>query len=124
ILCFGDEGVDTVAALVGVPAKTWVNVEAGVNQSAIVILRLIDATGANPSWLLTGEGPMFMPARGPFAAAVHAGWCDFWCPPCPGDAKAPVPGRRPASTPAPAAARTRAAPWPRAPISYICQSWV
>jgi hypothetical protein len=44
------------------PSRTWLNYESGVVIPATVILRFIDLTGANPHWLLTGEGDRYATA--------------------------------------------------------------
>ena len=41
------------------PARTWYNYETGVTVPAEVLLGFIEQTGANPIWLLTGEGPKY-----------------------------------------------------------------
>lgn len=56
---FGDSGGAILADVLNVPARTWMNYEAGVTIPAPVILRLIDATGVSPHWLLTGRGPKY-----------------------------------------------------------------
>jgi hypothetical protein len=56
---FGDDGQAPLAARLGVPARTWANYEDGVTMPATVLLRFIEVTGANPAWLLTGEGDSF-----------------------------------------------------------------
>ncbi len=38
------------------PARTWYNYETGVTVPAEVLLGFIDQTGANPLWLLSGDG--------------------------------------------------------------------
>jgi hypothetical protein len=56
---FGESGGPLLADVLQVPARTWMNYEAGVTVPAPVILRLIDATGVSPRWLLTGQGPKY-----------------------------------------------------------------
>ena len=41
------------------PPRTWYNYETGVTVPAEVLLGFIEQTGANPIWLLTGEGPRY-----------------------------------------------------------------
>ncbi len=41
------------------PARTWYNYETGVTVPAEVLLGFIEQTGANPEWLLSGEGSRF-----------------------------------------------------------------
>jgi hypothetical protein len=57
---FGREGVPHLADALGLPCRTWLNYEAGVIMPATVILRFVELTGANPSRLLKGHGPMFV----------------------------------------------------------------
>ena len=45
-----------MAEALGIPARTWAHYESGVTIPGLVLLRFIDATGAEPYWLLTGEG--------------------------------------------------------------------
>jgi hypothetical protein len=59
---YGEEGVPTLAAVLGLPARTWTNYEAGVTLPAQVVLALLEATGVRPHWLLSGVGPMFRDA--------------------------------------------------------------
>ena len=44
------------AQALNVPAQTWLNYERGVVIPAPVILQFVGLTGADPHWLLTGEG--------------------------------------------------------------------
>jgi hypothetical protein len=53
---YGEEGLKYLARALGVPTQTWRNYERGVKMPARVLLEFIDLTGANPRWLLTGEG--------------------------------------------------------------------
>ena len=53
---FGPDGVPAMAEAMGVPERTWLNYESGVTAPASMILRLIETTGADPHWLLTGDG--------------------------------------------------------------------
>ncbi len=40
------------------------NYESGVTIPAVVILRFVEITGANPRWLLTGRGDKYGDRRG------------------------------------------------------------
>jgi hypothetical protein len=53
---FGECGGTLLAEILGLPERTWHNYESGVTIPALVILRFIEATGADPHWLLTGQG--------------------------------------------------------------------
>ena len=56
---FGDHGGPELARRLALPARTWYNYETGVTVPAEVLLGFIEQTGANPIWLLTGEGPRY-----------------------------------------------------------------
>ena len=56
---FGDHGGPELARKLNLPARTWYNYETGVTVPAEVLLAFIDQTGANPVWLLSGEGERF-----------------------------------------------------------------
>ncbi len=56
---FGEHGGPELARRLNLPARTWYNYETGVTVPAEVLLGFIDQTGANPGWLLTGEGSRF-----------------------------------------------------------------
>ena len=53
---FGEHGGPELARRLNLPARTWYNYETGVTVPAEVLLAFIDQTGANPVWLLSGEG--------------------------------------------------------------------
>jgi hypothetical protein len=56
---YGEHGGPELARILDLPARTWYNYETGVTVPAEVLLGFIDHTGANPVWLLTGEGPKY-----------------------------------------------------------------
>ena len=56
---FGESGVPLLAETLDLPERTWHNYESGVTIPALVILRFIEVTKANPRWLLTGTGDKF-----------------------------------------------------------------
>jgi hypothetical protein len=56
---FGEHGGPELARRLTLPARTWYNYETGVTVPAEVLLAFIDQTGANPLWLLSGEGPKY-----------------------------------------------------------------
>ena len=66
---FGEGGGPLLAEILGLPERTWHNDESGVTIPALVILRFIEATGANPRWLLTGQGTA--PAISPDLRVSH-----------------------------------------------------
>jgi hypothetical protein len=60
---FGEHGGPELARRLGLPARTWYNYETGVTVPAEVLLGFIEQTGANPNWLLNGEGPRYRQAN-------------------------------------------------------------
>ena len=58
---FGEHGGPELARRLALPARTWYNYETGVTVPAEVLLGFIEQTGANPLWLLNGEGPEISP---------------------------------------------------------------
>jgi hypothetical protein len=56
---FGEHGGPELARRLSLPARTWYNYETGVTVPAEVLLGFIEQTGANPIWLLTGEGSKY-----------------------------------------------------------------
>ena len=57
---FGENGGPFMAGELGVPFQTWVEFEMGRPIPALVILRFIELTHANPHWLLTGLGEKYI----------------------------------------------------------------
>jgi hypothetical protein len=45
-----------LAEALGLPYRTWMNYEEGVNIPGLVLLRFIEVASVEPRWLLTGEG--------------------------------------------------------------------
>src|SRR5271155_668719 len=56
---FGEHGGPELSRRLNLPARTWYNYETGVTVPAEVLLGFIEQTGANPIWLLTGDGPRY-----------------------------------------------------------------
>lgn len=56
---FGDHGGPELARRLSLPARTWYNYETGVTVPAEILLSFIEQTGANPMYLISGEGPKF-----------------------------------------------------------------
>src|SRR5919112_978542 len=54
---FGERGGPELARRLGIPIRTWYNYEAGVTVPAEVMLRVIQLTSLEPTWLLSGKGP-------------------------------------------------------------------
>ena len=59
---FGERGGPEMARRLGIPVRTWYNYEGGVTVPAEVVLKIIELTAVEPSWLLRGKGPKFRPA--------------------------------------------------------------
>lgn len=60
---FGEVGGPVLAEALGLPERTWANYESGVTIPALVILRFVEVTGANPRWLRTGRGEKYGDGR-------------------------------------------------------------
>ncbi len=56
---FGDHGGPELARRLNLPARTWYNYETGVTVPAEVLLGFIEQTGANPTYLISGEGSKY-----------------------------------------------------------------
>jgi hypothetical protein len=56
---YGEHGGPLLAEGLRLPYRTWRNYEAGVTIPAVVILNFIEISGANPLWLLRGEGEKY-----------------------------------------------------------------
>lgn len=56
---FGPNGIPTLAEALGIPEQTWSNYESGVALPGPIVLTLIEHTGVNPHWLLTGKGERY-----------------------------------------------------------------
>ncbi len=56
---FGDHGGPELARRLNLPARTWYNYETGVTVPAEVLLGFIEQTGANPMYLISGQGPKY-----------------------------------------------------------------
>ncbi|MFO0891472.1 MAG: S24 family peptidase [Isosphaeraceae bacterium] len=59
---FGERGGPEMARRLGIPVRTWYNYEGGVTVPAEVVLKIIELTAVEPSWLLHGKGPKFRAA--------------------------------------------------------------
>jgi hypothetical protein len=64
---YGAHGGPLLAEALHLPFRTWANYESGCTIPAQVILRFIEVTGADPHWLLTGEGRRYLDADAPEA---------------------------------------------------------
>jgi hypothetical protein len=60
---FGERGGPEMARRLGIPVRTWYNYEGGVTVPAEVVLKIIELTAVEASWLLHGEGPKFRHVR-------------------------------------------------------------
>jgi hypothetical protein len=56
---FGEHGIPTLADAMRIPNRTWENYEAGLQIPGAAVLQFIMITGAEPHWLLTGEGERY-----------------------------------------------------------------
>lgn len=56
---FGERGSPEFASRVGVPWRAWANYETGMTMPAEVMLAFLEVTGAEPTWLLRGQGPVY-----------------------------------------------------------------
>jgi hypothetical protein len=72
--CFGDEGVERLADLLGIPVRTWLNYEDGVSMPATVLLRFLRVTEAGTESLL-GIGDVRDSESGD-----RESWFDAWTP--------------------------------------------
>src|SRR4051812_6906420 len=61
---YGERGGPDLARTLGIPVRTWYNYENGVPAPAEIILRIVELTSVEPTWLLRGEGPKFRPKPG------------------------------------------------------------
>jgi hypothetical protein len=60
---YGPHGARSLADALELPPETWANYERGVIIPAQVILVFIEITGADPHWLLTGQGERYTSRR-------------------------------------------------------------
>ena len=58
------EGVADMAEALKIPPRTWENYETGVQVPGWALLQFIEATAADPHWLLTGEGERYLARPG------------------------------------------------------------
>jgi hypothetical protein len=66
---YGECGGPILAQLLGIPQRRLTRIEAGGPIPAEILLKLIDVTGVNPGWLLSGEGERYgRPACGRIAS--------------------------------------------------------
>ena len=52
---YGPDGIARLAGELGIPERTWSEIERGGGIEAVVLLRFLHITGTDPHWLLTGE---------------------------------------------------------------------
>ena len=56
---FGANGVAILAGYLEIPERTWDHYGTGVMIPGCVLLKLIELTGVEPHWLLTGVGERY-----------------------------------------------------------------
>lgn len=56
---FGERGGPELSRKLNLPVRTWYNYEVGVTVPAEVLLRFVELTGVEPTWLLHGKGPKY-----------------------------------------------------------------
>jgi hypothetical protein len=56
---YGENGGPLLASRLGIPYRTFLNYSSGVTIPAEILLKFIELTHANPSWLLTGAEPRY-----------------------------------------------------------------
>ena len=73
---FGEHGRAEVARRLGLPCQTWSNYEEGVVIPGQLLLGFLVITGAEPYWLLCGEGPKYRASTpgGAFGWREEGGW--------------------------------------------------
>jgi hypothetical protein len=59
---YGAHGGPWLAKRMGMPFRSWLGFESGQEIPAEQILRFIEVTGAEPRWLLKGEGQRYRDA--------------------------------------------------------------
>jgi helix-turn-helix protein len=70
---FGQYGGPILARRLRVPQSTLARLEAGRPIPGVLVLKLIEATGVNPQWLLYGEGERYRQPAFRFAGDRLAG---------------------------------------------------
>jgi hypothetical protein len=69
---FGEAGIPALSGAMNIPTRTWENFECGVQIPGWAILQFIDICGANPHWLLTGEGERYREdTEGPYRQSTN-----------------------------------------------------
>jgi hypothetical protein len=61
---FGEDGISTLATALGIPDQTWSNYEQGIAVPGYIVLAMIECTGVDPHWLLTGKGERYTVRHG------------------------------------------------------------
>jgi hypothetical protein len=60
---FGMHGGPSLAEALRIPFRAWTSYETGTTMPGQVMLRFIQLTGADPHWLLTGQGRKYNPPK-------------------------------------------------------------
>lgn len=67
---YGSDGVDALARQLGIAPQVWRNIEQiGGLITGAQLLAFVELTGANPVWLLRGEGTKYRAGLGPASPA-------------------------------------------------------
>jgi hypothetical protein len=72
---YGERGGPEIARRLKIPGRTWRNYEVGVTVPAEVILRFIDLTSVEPTWLLFGRGEKYRNQASGTIGVHSAGEC-------------------------------------------------
>jgi hypothetical protein len=62
---YGENGGPLLAQRLCLPFRTWTQFETGRTIPALVILRFMEVTDANPHWLSTGQGDKYLGREDP-----------------------------------------------------------
>lgn len=56
---YGEHGAPELARALGIPTRTWLNVERGVSIPGTLLLAFLELTGTEAAWLAHGVGPRY-----------------------------------------------------------------
>jgi len=75
---FGEHGLEALAELLKVSARTWTTCESCGTISGGLLLRFIEVTGVEPCWLLRGSGPRYRSASAQTAFSQNTRSKSHW----------------------------------------------